>query len=447
MTGARPELARRIGLWGATAIVAGNVIGSGIFVAPGEVLRALGSVHAALAAWTLGGALSLAGALAFAELGAAYPYTGGAYVYLRRAFGDRMAFVFGWAELWVIKPTGAAGIAVVFAQYVHEIWPLLPVRAFAVAALVLVYALNFRSVRASSHTQLALTLAKALGLAVLAALAAQAVPAVAQPHRPLPELAAWGAALVPILWTYDGWSDVNYVAGEIRRPERVIPWSLILGTTLVTGLYVAVVLAVHAGVDAAALGSNSPVLTTLARAAWGEAGARAVSALVLVSTFGSLLAGAITTPRIFWAMGRDGLFFARLGAVHGRFGTPHWAIVAIAFGAIAFVLAGTFDQIITYFVFVMWLFYALTGVALFRLRHIDPMTPRPYRARGYPWGPGLFVIASLGMLTSVVLTSRRESLIGLLLVAAGVPAYELWRRTAGRQKQRAPGTAGDASKW
>lgn len=136
------ELARRIGLWGATAIVVGNVVGSGIFVAPGDVLRALGSVHAALAAWILGGALSLVGALAFAELGAAYPHTGGAYVYLRRAFGDRMAFVFGWAELWVIKPTGAAGIAVVFAQYLHEMLPLVPVRALAVGALVLVYALT-----------------------------------------------------------------------------------------------------------------------------------------------------------------------------------------------------------------------------------------------------------------------------------------------------------------
>jgi APA family basic amino acid/polyamine antiporter len=426
------ELARRIGLWGATAIVVGNVVGSGIFVAPGDVLRAMGSVQAALTAWILGGALSLVGALAFAELGAAYPHTGGAYVYLRRAFGDRMAFVFGWAELWVIKPTGAAGIAVVFAQYLHEMVPLVPVRALAVGALVLVYGLNFRSVTASSHTQLVLTAIKVIGLAAIAALAATCVAPVPQTPQPLPELAAWGAALVPILWTYDGWSDVNYVAGEIRRPERVVPWSLLLGTGAVTALYAVVVLAVHAGVDAAALQSGSPVLTVLARTAWGEAGARAVTALVLLSTFGSLLAGAITTPRIFWAMGRDGLFFAKLGAVHPRFGTPHWAIVAIAFGATVFVLSGTFDQIITYFVFVMWLFYALTGVALFRLRQIDPATPRPYRARAYPLGPALFVVASLGMLASVVLSSRRESLIGLALVAAGIPAYDLWRRFAGR---------------
>ncbi len=426
--GAPPELVRRLGAWAAAAIVVGNVIGSGIFVAPGDVMRALGDPRACVAAWVMGGLLSLFGALAFAELGAAYPETGGAYIYLRRAFGARLAFVFGWAELWVIKPTGAAGIAVVFAQYVHALSPAFAPRAVAIAALVLVYALNYRSVAASSRVQFGLTLVKAAGLAVLAGLAFQHWGPVARGTVHTPGIAAWGAALVPILWTYDGWSDVNYIAGEVRSPQRNLPLGLVAGTAFVATLYVVVVLAVLAVVDPATLEPGSPVLSTLARRAWGAPGANAVTALVLLSTFGSLLAGAITTPRIFYAMGRDRLFFASLGGVHPRFRTPHTAILAIAVGAIAFVLAGNFDQIITFFVFVMWLFYALTGIALFRLRRLEPGTPRPYRTPAYPLAPALFVVASCGMLVSVVLAASRESLIGLALVVSGVPMYDIWRR-------------------
>jgi len=434
----RDGLVRRIGIWGATAIVVGNVVGSGIFVAPGDVLRELGQPAACLAAWILGGLVTLAGALALAELGAAYPETGGQYVYLRRAFGPRMAFVFGWAELWIIKPTGAAGIAVIFAQYAQALWPALPQRPLAIAALIAVYALNYRSLAASSRTQVAFTVVKAAGLVALGAVVlarwgagggtAGAAGGVVETSAGMPALAAWGAALVSILWTYDGWSDVTYVAGEVRQPQRVIPRALIAGTLFVTAVYLGVVWAVQSALDRTTLTPGAPVLSLVAEQAWGRTGAVAMAILILISTFGSILAGAITTPRIFFAMARDGLFFARLGRAHPRYHTPGGAILTIVVAAVAYVSTGTFAQIITYFVFVMWLFYALTGVALFMLRRRDPDAPRPFRTPAYPLAPALFVLVSLAMLASVAWSSPRETAIGAALVASGVPAYALWTR-------------------
>jgi APA family basic amino acid/polyamine antiporter len=383
--------------------------------------------------------VSLTGALAFAELGARYPETGGQYVYLRRAFGERVAFLFGWAELWIIKPTGAAGIAVIFAQYAQALWPALAPRPVAIAALVAVYALNYRSVAASSGVQLWLTCLKVLGLAVLAALVAAYVapPAVASTVS-VPTLAAWGAALVPILWTFDGWSDVTYVAGELRSPRFALPRALVFGTLFVTGLYLAVVWMVQRGLDPASLAPGAPVMSMLAERAWGLRGAAAVTALVLVSTFGSILAGAITTPRIFFAMARDGLFFARLGRAHPRYHTPDAAILTIAAAAIAYVVTGTFEQIITYFVFVMWLFYALTGVGLFIVRRRAREATKPaFTTPLYPWAPALFVVTSLGMLASIAWSARRETLIGSLLVVSGLPAYDAWRR---HRRRRPPAT-------
>ena len=429
------DLARRLGLVGATAIVVGNVVGSGIFVAPGQVAVALQSPSRVLLAWVLGGLLALTGALSLAELAAAYPHSGGPYVYLRRAFGPRLAFVFGWAELWVVKPTGAAGIAFILAEYAAQFVPALPPRAMAIAALLLVYGLNYWSLPASSRAQLALAVGKCAGLALLAGLALARLRAghePAAPAAPAGWAAAWGAALVPILWTYDGWSDVAYVAGEVRDPARRMPQSLILGTLLVTGLYLLVNAAVLVGLEAREMAADPAVLSRLALRLGGESGRRAVTALILISTFGSLLAGAITTPRIFFAMARDGLFIRRVGEVHPRFGTPSGAILLICAVACLFVLTNTFRQIITYFVFVMWAFYALTGLALFRLRALEPRTPRPYRVPWYPIGPALFVAASIGMLASVVLESRRESLVGLALVATGWPAYAVWRRVQRR---------------
>jgi APA family basic amino acid/polyamine antiporter len=434
----RNELARRVGLAGGIGIVVGNVVGSGIFVAPGQVALALGDPRAVMLVWVLGGLLALSGALGLAELAAAYPHTGGAYVYLRRAFGARLAFVFGWAELWVIKPTGAAGIAVILAQYATQLVPQVPARVFALAGLLLVYGMNYVSLPASDRAQTALGALKVAGLGVLAALALWRFgvrPAEAAPLH-AGWAAAWGAAFVPVLWTYDGWSDVACVAGEVRDPGRRLPQSLILGTLVVVVLYVLVNAAVLAGLDAKELAADPAVLSSLAARLGGASGHAAVTALLLVSTFGSMLAGAITTPRIFYAMARDGLFMRWVGTVHPRFGTPSGAILLIAAVACVYVLTGTFDQIITYFVFVMWAFYALSGLAIFRLRQLEPDTPRPYRVPWYPVGPALFVMASIAMLVSIVVQSRRESLIGLLLVASGLPAYYVWRRGGHR---RGPG--------
>jgi APA family basic amino acid/polyamine antiporter len=433
-------LARRIGLWGATALVVGNVIGSGIFVAPGDVLRALHDPRAGVAAWILGGVLTLAGAFVFAELGATYPETGGQYVFLRRAFGPRLAFVFGWAELWVIKPTGAAGIAVIFASYVQALWPALPARAVAIAALIVVYALNLRSLAWSNGAQTALTAVKVAGLVALGAwgLAAFGAGAGFMPRptevaaSPPAAVTAWGAALVAILWTFDGWSDVTYVAGEVRSPHRVLPRALVAGTAFTLLVYLGIVWAVQSAFDAATLPAGAPVLSLLAARLGGAAATGAVTALVLVSTFGSMLSGAITTPRIFFAMARDGLFFARLGRAHPRYHTPDAAIFTIAAAAILYVATGTFAEIVTYFVFVMWLFYALTGVALYVLRRREPHAVRPFRSPGYPWTAAAFVVASAAMLASVAWSARRETAIGAALVLSGWPVYALWVRWQAR---------------
>jgi len=424
----RGELRRALGLTAATALVAGNVIGSGIFVAPAEVAQALPGVARPLLLWIAGGLLSLAGALTMAELAAAYPQTGGAYIYLRRAFGPRWAFVFGWAELWVIRPTGAAGIAVVFAAHLATILPGVPARAIAAAALVAVYALNYRSVVASGHTQTVMTVFKVLALALIASLAlvrggdaASAAPLVVGP-------AMWSVALVAILWTYDGWSEVTYVAGEVRDPQRALPRSLILGTLAVTALYLLVNAAVLRMLTPAERAADPAVVAQLARRVAGNAGAAFTAALVLVSTFGSLLGGAVTTPRLFFAMGRDGTFFRRLGDVHPRFGTPGPAILLICGVAVVYVLTQSFTAIVANFVFVMWMFYALTGVALLVLRRREPATARPFRTPWSPLLPLLFIAASLLMLASMVRSAPRASLVGLAVVATGWPMSWWWLR-------------------
>jgi APA family basic amino acid/polyamine antiporter len=425
----RAELRRALGLTAATALVAGNVIGSGIFVAPAEVARALPGIALPLLAWCFGGLLSLAGALTMSELAAADPRTGGAYVYLRRAFGPRVAFLFGWAELWVIRPTGAAGIAVVFAAHLATLVPGIPARAIAAAALVAVYALNYRSLVASSHTQTLLTLFKAAALAAIAGVAlvrggdaAGATPAAIGP-------AAWSVALVAILWTYDGWSEVTYVAAEVRDPRRLLPRSLVLGTLAVTALYLLVNAAVLRVLTPAERAADPAVVAQLARRLAGDTGAAFTAALVLVSTLGSLLGGAVTTPRLFFAMGRDGVFFRRLGDVHPRFGTPGPAIVLICTVAVLYVVTQSFTAIVSNFVFVMWIFYALCGVALLVLRRREPRLDRPFRTPWSPFLPLAFIAASLLMLGSMVRSAPRASLLGAVVLATGWPMSYVWSRS------------------
>ncbi len=443
------NLPRTIGFWGASGVMVGIMIGSGIFRSPSAIAESLGSPALILFLWLAGGALSLCGALTYAELAAMYPETGGVYVFLREGYGRGMAFVFGWTYLLLSKPFAAAGIAIVFAEHLNgllaEEWD---VRVVTSAVLITLTVLNTFGLRLGSGVAFFLTALKvgALAAIVLLALAlakgtaanfAAAAPAADGGAAPS-LLVGLAAAMALVLWTYDGWSDVGAIAGEVREPQRNLPRTYLVGTAAVTALYLAVnavyILLVPIG-EMRQTETIAPLVVSRLLEGLGVAagvGSAVVSLVVLVSTLGSTHGSIITGARISFAQARDGLLFRFLGHVEPRFGTPAaslWAQLLLALGATWY--AGSFSELASTFVFTMWIFYGLAGVTIFILRHRRPDAPRPYRCRGYPWVPGLFVAASAPMTVLGLVEDPRQNLVWVGVLLAGAPVYWVWRRIAG----------------
>jgi amino acid transporter len=430
-------LPRRLGLWSAVAVLVGSTIGSGIFRVPSTVAADVGTVGAMILLWVLGAAIALFGALTLAELAALFPRSGGIYVFLREAYGPMPAFLFGWTELLVIRPSALGGIAMLFAEYVQTFVPITQtgVKLVAAGAIVTLATANILSVRWGALVQNASTAAKAATLVGLAAVAflfgdgsagALAAPIEWQPLT----WGGFGIALVAVMWAYDGWADLTFMAGEVKDPARVLPRALLGGTAAVIAIYLVVNAAYLYVLPVSEMAGRPLVAADAARTVFGQAGAAIVAAMVMLSAFGALNGSTMTGPRIFYAMADDGLFFRPIAAVHPRYKTPFAAIALAAALGIGYVSIRSFEQLADAFILGIWPFYALAVGAVFLLRRRRPDLERPYRAWGYPVVPLVFLLASVAMLANAVVEEPGQTLFGFGVILLGIPVFWFWKRQA-----------------
>jgi APA family basic amino acid/polyamine antiporter len=421
--------------------VVGAVIGSGIFLVPHNVARQVGSLRSFFLVWVVGGMLSLAGALSLAELGSATPEAGGVYVYLRQAYGNAFAFLYGWAMLLVIHSGSAATVAVAFGIYSSQLFPLtlLQQKLVASAVILLLTLVNIIGVRLSSAVQTSFTLAKLAGLAIIMACAlfASGVPAVA-PAQPLPTphttLSSFGVALIGVLWAYDGWHMLSFVAGEVKNPSRVLPQSYFLGTAVVILAYVGANLAYLRALPLAGLAQHQRVAARTMEVLAGRRGATFISALILCSIFGALNSNILTGPRAYFAMARDGLFFRSAGRVHVKFLTPSLAILIQGAWSVVLAVSGSYERLYTYVIFAGSIFYGAATMAVIVIRIRQPVLRRPYHTWGYPILPIAFAVGALVIVGNTLVTRPRDSLIGLIAVLSGLPVYFLWKRVVAQRE-------------
>ena len=439
--------ARRLGLFSGTMLVVGGIIGAGIFLNPSAVAIRTGSATLTLTTWGLGAVIALLGAFIFAELGRRRPQVGGGYAYLREAFGPLPAFMYGWALLLAIATGAIAAVAVTFATYTARLLGLPPdmVKALAISGVVLLSAVNMLGVVPGATMQNVFTLLKlaALGaLLVVAVFAAPAQHAVAQVTMPMASpsgaqaiLLAVSAALVPVLFSFGGWQQTNFVAGEIRDPERTLPRALVLGVLIVVAVYLGANVAYLRALGIAGLASSSaPAADTMAVLA-GNTGRTLIAAGIAASTFGFLNLVILVSPRVYQAMARDGLFFAGFATLHPKFRTPVNAIAFQAVVAVALILMGTYGQLLDWVVFADWIFFGATALTLVVFRRRDALSGVPetgYRAPFYPVSVALFVLAAAYVVFGSIASNPVNARNGALLLLAGVPVFVFWnRRTPG----------------
>jgi APA family basic amino acid/polyamine antiporter len=456
----RFELVKGLGVYGATSVVAGTMIGTGIFLVPGVMLQNVGTPWLVIVVWVFAGVLSLFGALGYAELGAAIPEAGGEYVYLHRAYGPLPGFLYGWTYFFVAKTASIAAIATGFVLYLSYFFPwlndgiwefhipllgadavfrLTGLQAGSAILILLLSVLNVLGVRRSGAVQTVFTASK---LAVLALLIVLGLTlghgsfehfrqSVAWESRP-GFLAAFGVATVSALWAYDGWNNLNMVAGEVEKPQRNVPRALILGTLLVIGVYALTNVAYFFVLAPAEAAGTSTVAADAARRFLGGAGGAFVAVGVMISSFATLNGSILSGSRIPFAQARDGLFPRFLAGIHPKFHTPAAAILAQAVIAGIFALSGTYEALYTKVIFSEWLFYALVTAGIFILRRRSPELVRPYRTWGYPLVPAIFVVLASLLLVNTFIERRSDSLWGLFLMGTGIPAYYLWSRWKGK---------------
>lgn len=438
------DLPRKVGFWGAVAVLVGVVIGSGIFKTPASVAQHLNSPTLILTLWLIGGLIALCGALAFAELAAMFPRSGGVYTFIREALGPCPAFVFGWTYMLITKPAAAGGIAIIFAEHFNQLtglnWnaPLLTCATLALLTLI-----NVVGVRTSAGVGVGLTALKYLAVGAIAVLGAGVAIAMLVRGEPIPgaQIVAGDTppteslikAIVPvmaaIMWTYDGWADVGAIAGEVREPSRTLPRVYIVGTLSVIALYLLANAVYLFHIPLATMRTTETVAPLLMDRLIGPVGATIATIIVIVSTLGSSHASVMTGARVTFAQARDGLLFRTLGRVSPTFQTPAVALwVQLALSCLAVTILQDFASLAGGFVFTMWIFYGLGALSLFVLRQQRPDAPRPFRVPGYPVVPAIFVVASIAMTALAINDDPRTTLTWLGVLLAGVPVYFVWTR-------------------
>lgn len=430
-----PGLRRALGPFDAAMVVIGGIIGAGIFINPYLVARTLDTPWLVLAAWAAGGAVALAGAFAYAELGRRLPRAGGQYVYLGEAWHPLVGFLYGWALLLLIETGAMAAVAITFAEYALRLVGTTggSPRLVAVSAIVLLTVVNYLGVKPGSRVLNVFVVLKVAALAALIVLAwatpsAQDWLARGRADETPSGLVAFGAAMIPVLFAYGGWQTANYLAEEMRDPRRHLPVSLISGTIVVVVVYVLINVAYLRSLGLEGLAATTTPAADAAGLWLGAAGERFIAAAIAVSTFGFLNHAILSATRVYYAMGADRVFLPAFGRIHPRFGTPSVAIVAQSGWAIALTLTGTYGELLGTVVFADWIFFGLTVAGLFVLRRRDP-EEAGYRMPGFPWLPGAFVLVALAVVVSSILAAPLRSAVGAGLILAGVPVFWWCRRT------------------
>ena len=444
MTRTVTELKRDLGLLAALAIVIGTVIGSGIFRVPQSMILNVGTVRLVFLAWVVGGALTLAGALTYAELAAAMPGAGGEYVYLTEAYGPFWGFLYSWTQMWVAKSGSIATLATAFFEYTAHFVPEFEKVCFTLGsfsvkygqlfAMVLILALggiNFFGVKIGGNVQIAVTAIKVALIAaiVLAGLFYSHPAAGVLNATPLvhPAFAGFIAALVGALWAYDGWNNVGMVASEVKHPQRNLPLALIGGTLCVIAIYMLANWAYFRVLSPAEVGAHKLVAAEMMQRIQGSFGASAVSIAAMISIFAALNGSILTGARVPYAAARDGLFFRSAARVHPAFHTPGISILMLSAWSGILVLSGKYEELYDFVVFGSWILYAMATAAVFVLRRTRPDLPRPYKTWGYPVVPILFLAGALILEITTLLTKPRESIAGIVLILLGCPFYFYWR--------------------
>ncbi len=438
------RLPRTVGFFGAIMVLIGITIGSGIFRVPATVAARLGEPGPLLLAWVIGGVLALFGALTLAELAALYPRSGGIFAFLEEGFGPLPAFLFGWSQLVVIRASSLGAISTIFAEYFGRFVPLTPQQVHYVAAALIAFVglINYIGVKRAGAVTNVATAAKYGALVLLVLLAFGAGSGTTANYAPLwtgaLNVSALATAMVSVMWAYDGWADLSYMSGEVKDPSRTMPRALIAGTLLIIAIYLSVNLAYLYLVPAREMAGVPLIAATAVERIplLGGAGASIIAAVVMLSTFSSVNATMMASPRIFFGMADRGLFFPLIARVSPRFQSPSTAIALASGLAIVYVLLNDFQQLADKFVLGIWPFYVLAVLAVFRIRRLKPDLPRPYRARGYPVVPVIFLLASLGMILNALITDPGNTGFTFGIILVGIPAYFVaqaagWIRPAG----------------
>lgn len=421
----QPKLARQLGLFDATMLVMGGIVGSGIFMNPSVVAQQVHTPSLILGAWLVGGAIGLGGAFIWAELAATMPAVGGQYAYLRDAYHPLFGFLYGWALLLVIETGGMAAVSITFARYFIELTRApTPDWLVAVLALAVLTIINCLGVRFGGRTQSVLMVLKIIAIAVLIAFGIFAPPieaaTTAATHDSITD---FGGALVPVLFAYGGWQTANFIAGEMREPRRDLPRALLLGVAGVIALYMLVNIVCVRILGAQGLAATSTPATAIMRAALGPRGATFIAAAIAISTLGFLSQSILTAPRVYFAMAEDGLFFRAVARVSRRTRVPVIAIVLQSIWTMVIALSGRYDQILNYVVSMDFIFFGLTASTLFVFRRRPESVKR---TPGHPWTTAIFVAVCWLVVANTIYRYPGNTLIGMSILLAGVPAYFLW---------------------
>jgi APA family basic amino acid/polyamine antiporter len=454
------DLVRGLGLWPATAIVIGDIVGTGVFLVASDMARAVGSAALVLAAWILGGIIVLFGAFCYAELGAAFPRAGGPYVYLSRGLGPLWGFLFGWMSSLLERPVAMATLAAGFVRFLGFFLPVLatplfgihagayvfmftPAQPLAALVVIAVTAVNYFSVRMSGAIQMLLTSLKIATILIIVVGGAwfatkhgvsAASPA---PHFRLGMIGALLTALVPAMWAYNGFNDLGDLGEEILHPQKNIPRAILLGLLAVGGLYVMANIVYFRVLPFSSVAASQHVASDVVEAFAGARGAAWLTLGMAVSALGALHVVVLTGARIPYAMARDHAFFGFAGRFHPSFHTPTGGLILLGSIATVLALTGTYEELYSLFVFAVWIFFALTALAVLRLRRTEPDLVRPYRAWGYPCTPLMFLAAAIALTVNLWMIRPVRSSLGMAVILAGIPFFRRWHK-----RGQSPSTAG-----
>ncbi len=435
--GDRQELRRELTLLDATMINVGSIIASAIFIVPMTIAIHLPSTSSVILVWVLGGVVSLFGALAIAELGALMPRAGGQYVFLTHIYSPLWGFLYGWTAFVVIISGSISAIAVAFATYLGYFIPLNAdgIKMVAIGSIVLLTVINCFGVKLGAWIQNGFTFLKVAAIGALILLSFWLTGGSTSNFQPLFSsssltslIGPFGLSMIAVLWAYDGWIEITFVSGEVKNPEKNIHRSLIISTLIVIAIYVLVNIGYIYVLSLQAISKSSLVASDTATVLLGPIGASLIAAAVMISTFGANNGYVFTGARIYYAMAKEGFFFKSLQRIHPHYKTPIPSLVAQGVWSSILVLTSSYEQLFTYAIFASWIFYAMScaGVLILRKRH--PNAPRPYRTWGYPYTPLLFIAFAIYLVATTVLEAPQDSLVGIVMIVSGIPAYFYWKR-------------------